>query len=287
LIDRLSYPDAAFFVHIDAKVDISQFSEISRPSVCFTQRIPVYWAEFTGVRATLLLLEEAASSSPAFDYFVLLSGSDYPLHSARYIQRFFERHRGSEFISLAKVPAPGKPLSRINTVRFPSTKPVRRFAARALAKAGLATRDYRDHLGDLEVYSGNTWWALSREAVEYIIQFHKGNPHVARFFENVFAPEEAFIHTILGNSHLKMRVRRNLLYEDWSEQGAHPKMIDDAHVTAFERQAVIKIDDGFGDGELLFARKFEDSQCRLLNRIDQMIVQEEALSRLGGATSQL
>ena len=53
-------------------------------------------------------------------------------------------------MSMVKMPAPGYPLSKINTVRFTSDKPLRRFASRALAKLGLAQRDYRKHLGGLE-----------------------------------------------------------------------------------------------------------------------------------------
>lgn len=276
VVRKLSTRDSAFFIHIDQKSNIDQFSQIRGENIFFTtKRIPVYWAEFTGIEAILILMQEALATDQRYEYMVLLSGSDYPLRSAGYIEKFFSDNRGGEFISLVKVPAPGKPLSRMNTLRFPSTKPVRRFLMRALAKVGLATRDYRRHLPGLEAYSGNTWWALSRAACQYIVEFHRKNPHVADFFRNMFAPEEAFFHTILGNSPLRLHVKRNVLFEDWSAEGAHPEMIGENHLAFFESLDRVSVNDAFGDGELLFARKFSDESLIPLQRIDEMIERKE------------
>src|SRR5262249_11139581 len=158
-------------------------------------------------------------------YFVLLSGSEYPLRSRSYIDEFLEENRGLEFINMLKMPAPGKPISRINILRPQSNRPVRRFAMRAFAKLGLARRDYRKYLGSLEPYSGITWWALTRDACRYILQFVACNQHVVDYFQDVFAPEETFFHTILGNSAFRSRIGRSFLYEDWSIPGGHPAMI--------------------------------------------------------------
>lgn len=279
VISKLSTEDCAFFVHIDQKTSMEEFSRLRGDNVFFAEkRIPVYWAEFTGIEAILLLIRQALASAQDYEYFVLLSGSDYPLRSAGYIHSFLERNRGTEFMSIVKVPAPGKPLSRINTLRLPSSKPVRRFAVRVLARMGLAQRDYRKYLGSLEAYAGNTWWALTRDACQYISEFAQHNQHVAEYFQNVFAPEESFFHTILGNSAFKSRIRKNLLYEDWSTQAAHPAMINDQHIAFFEAHEKVSVSDLFGDGEFLFARKFSDDSLALLDRIDDMIKGKEMRS---------
>jgi hypothetical protein len=233
----------------------------------------VYWAEFSGIQAILVLLRQALQSPKAYDYFVLLSGSEYPIRSRLYIEGFLERNRGFEFINIVKMPneAAGKPISRLNTLRFQSIKPYRRFATRVMAKMGLAQRDYKKYLGSLEPYAGNTWWALSKDACKYIVEFVERNPRVGEFFQNVFAPEETFFHTILGNSPFRGRVRRNLVYEDWSAQGAHPEMIGDRHIQFFQASEKVEINDVYGSGELLFARKFSDDRIGLLNRIDEII----------------
>jgi hypothetical protein len=171
----------------------------------------------------------------------------------------------------------GKPISRINTLRMPSSRPVYRFLTRVLAKVGMAHRDYRRYLGHLVPYSGLTWWALTREACEYILEFKERNPRVVRFYESTFAPEETFFHTALGNSHFFPRMRRNLLFEDWSGGGARPAMINEKHVAFFEAQDEVQVQDLNGPGELLFARKLSDENSEILDRIDRMIERKDAL----------
>lgn len=274
-IATLSSEDCEFFIHIDQKSSMAEFSEIRGENVHFIEeRLPIYWAEFSGVQATLLMIRKALESPQNPDYCVLMSGSDYPLRSGRYVHTFLEKHRGVEFMTIVKVPAPGKPLSRINTLRYPSHKPVRRFATRVLAKFGLAQRDYRKHLGSLEAYAGNTWWALTRDACQYLLEFVERNGHVVEYFQNAFVPDEAFFHTILGNSAFRSRIRRNLLYEDWSTQGAHPAMVNGQHISFFEGQDKVH-GNGLDDEELLFARKFSDDSLELLHRIDDMIERKE------------
>jgi len=276
-IKTLSTDDCAFFVHIDQKSDIDQFSCISGDNIFFTdKRLIVYWAEFSGVEAILLLIRQALGRPERYEHFVLLSGSEYPLRSGRYIQTFLEKNRGFEFISFLKMPSPGKPISRINTLRLESDKPVRRLGWRILAKVGLAERDYRQYLGGLEPYSGITWWTLSRNACEYVLRFTESKPHVKRFFRDTFAPEESFIHTILGNSPLRDRVRGNLLFEDWTPGGDHlPQNLTGQHAAFFEAQEKVWLDDSYGRREAFFARKFSDEKLDLVNRLDAMIMRKD------------
>jgi len=278
-IDYLSCKDASFFVHIDAKFPIEQFQEIRSAQVHFIERIPVHWAEFSGVQAILLLIRAALATAESCDYFILLSGSEFPLRSREYIHQFMELNRGREFITMSKMPAPGKPLSRLNTLRFPSTRPILRFLFRALAKVGLAQRDYKKYFRNLEPYSGITWWALSREACKYIIDFTQHDESLAMFCENIHAPEETFIHTILGNSPFEARRRRNLVYEEWPTSGPRhgPKVLTAKNVEFFESRNEVSVEDLHGPGELLFARKLSDENLDLVDRITKMIQEKEVL----------
>ena len=280
-IETLSSEDCGFFVHIDRKSDIREFSTIGGDNTMFCEpRVPVYWAEFSQIEATRLLVREALASSANYDYFVFLQGSTYPLRSGRYIQRFLEKNRDLEFMNLVRMPAPGYPLSKINTLRYPSDRPVRRLAARALARLGLAQRDYRKYLRGLEAYSGHACWALSRGACEYVMEFDTSNPHVEEYFRNTFVPEESFVHTILGNSRIRSRIRRNLVYADWSTSiGHHPAMLNSEHVRLFEAQENVWVEDEWGSGEMLFARKFSDDNLDLVERIEAMIKRKKSLEK--------
>lgn len=274
VVEKLSSENSAFFLHIDGKSSLSDFADIRGQNVFFSgHRIPVYWGEFSGVRAIALLIRQALVMQENYDYLVLLSGSEYPIRSRQYIERYLERHYGSEFIRLIKVPAPGKPLSRFSTVRYESDKPIRRLAFQVLEKIGLAQRDHRKCLGELEPYSGRTWWALTRDACEFALRFADSRPQIAEFFKDTFAPEESFFHTILGNSQFKSRACGNLVYEDWSQGGSRPEIIGERHLSFFESRINI-VDPQEGSSELLFARKFSDEDFALLPRVDQMVARK-------------
>lgn len=273
-IEALSTPDSFFYIHIDKKSNVNDFSGIRGSNIFFLEnRVCVYWAEFSGVLAILALIDRALKSPQVCDYLVLLSGSEYPLRSKNYIHNFFQKNSGQEFMDLIAMPnnAAGKPLSHINTFRVQSRHPYLRLVVRILSKMGIVRRDYRKYLGGLAPYGGHTWWALTREACQYIVDFAAQNPQIRSFFENVPQPEEMFFHTILGNSKFKARVRRNLLFEDWSAGGCRPEMINNEHVARFEAEDKVQISDVWGSGEVLFARKYGDENLKVVDRIDAMI----------------
>lgn len=278
-IKALSSPHASFFVHIDRKCDIAPFAKLAADNVILLDdRQTVYWAEFSGVSAILKLIAHAFDAPRRFDYFVLLSGSEFPLRGAAYIEQFFETHRGTEFIDLVPVPTPaaGRRLSHINTYRPPSTRPVHRFGARLLSRCGLGQRDYRKHFDGLMPYGGHTWWALSRAACSYILTFIPSHPRIVAFFQNSPQPEEFFFHTILGNSHFKTRVRRNVVFEDWSAGGSRPPLINESQIAAFETTPAVCVNDIWGSGEVLFARKFDDEHLQLVDRVEAMVRRKDS-----------
>jgi hypothetical protein len=276
-IEMLSSDDSGFFIHVDAKSDIRQFSGIEGEHVTFVEpRIPVYWGEYSIIEGTMRLIRRALDCPQGYDYFVFMQGSDYPLRGSKYIQRFFAENRGSEFLSLVKMPTAGYPLSRFEAFRYPSSKPVLRFATRALGRLGLARRDYRKHLVGLDAYGGDASWSLSREACRYILEFVIQNPSVEAYFQNTFsAPDEWFFHTILGNSPLRSRCRSNMFYRDYPPILHHPALLTEKHVQFFESQERIRVEDEWGPREILFARKFSDQTLHVIDRIDEMIRRKE------------
>ena len=276
-ITALSSSESGFFVHVDLKTDVTPFRSSKGDNVCFSsERIPVYWGEFSQVDATLMLLEQALGASEHYKRFVFLQGSTYPLRSARAIEGILADPE-AEFINAAAMPAPGYPLSKINTLRYPSHKPIRRLASKALGKLGLATRDYRDYLGSLQPYAGHACWALSRAACEHIVEFTRSKPRVSEYFRNTFAPDESYFHTVFGNSPYRSRARKIFVYADWSDSaGDHPALLTERQIGFFEQQEKVWIDDEWGAGEMLFARKFSDERLDLVDRVDEMIRRKDS-----------
>ena len=83
-----------------------------------------------------------------------------------------------------------------------------------------------------------------------------------------------FFHTILGNSPFRSRVRRNFTYLQWPA-GQRPSFLNSDHVQHIESNDRLWMDDEWGSGEALFARKFSDDRLDLLDRIDSMIRRKE------------
>jgi hypothetical protein len=271
-IETLSCDGCGFFIHVDAKSDIRQFSGIGGEHVTFIEpRIPVYWGEYSQVHATMLLIRQALRHSANYDYLVLLQGADYPLQSGRYIREFFAANRGAEFLSMVKIPSPGYPLTKINKLEYPAERLLLQFAARAAGKVGLAQRDYRKHLVGLQAYAGDASWILSTEACRYIVEFAAQNPHVEQYFQNTESSDEMFFHTILGNSPFRLRMKRSLLYRDYPPTLSHPALLTEKHVQFFASQKKVLVEDEWGPGELLFARKFSDQTLHVIDRMDEMI----------------
>lgn len=278
MVETLSCEDCSFFLHIDNKIDIGTFSEISGPNVFFVRdRLTIYWAEYSLVEATLRLIRQALDCPLMPDYLVLLSGSDFPLRTKEYIHSFFDEHRGSEFISIVKIPSRegGLRLSHINVLRIPAAQPVLRFIVRLFSKLGFARLDYRKELRNMQPYGGSQWWALSSEACRYIVDFAQENADTCRFFAKTSAPDETFFHTILGNSELRSRIQRNVMYEDWRAGSPHPNMIGEWHLDRFRGQDKVMVDDVFGAGELLFARKFSDATLPLSEELTEIAKQKD------------
>lgn len=271
--------ECAFFIHVDRKSALEPFLSVTGQNVHFSeQRIPVYWGEFSQVEAIVSLVRQALESPNHYEYLVLITGSCYPLRTGGYIRRFLEANHGLEYMDILRVPGPGKPLSRLNTIRYPSDKPVRRFIFRALTRIGFAQRDHRKYLGGLEPYSGDGAWALTRETCEYVLEYMSANRHLARYFRNTFASDESFIQTILGNSKFRDRMRRNLVYAVWpGPVNGHPAMVSHEDVASFEVQDQVSRDDMYGPGELLFARKFSDSHLDVVGHVDTMVERKEGV----------
>ena len=176
--------------------------------------------------------------------------------------------------------AAARPSKLLTRYCVESSKPLQRLGAKTLSRLGVLRRNYRKHLKEIVPYGGETWWALSRPACQYISNFVRQRPDIVSFFSNSEVPDETFIHTVLGNSPFAQQARRNLLYRDWSAGGPHPAMISERHVEQFEKSDKIIFTDAFGSGEVLFARKFDDDSLHLVDRLDAMISKKDALEAL-------
>ena len=81
LVGALAGQGAAFYVHIDRKVDPAPFAQAlaAMRDVHFVEPVRVNWMGFSIVEATLRLMR--AARRQGYDRYSLLSGQDYPIRS--------------------------------------------------------------------------------------------------------------------------------------------------------------------------------------------------------------
>jgi hypothetical protein len=195
-------------IHFDRRAGDALYQEVtellgSRPMLHFVKRQRCWWASFGIVAGTINLIQGLNALDIPYDYATLLSGADYPIKSNVSIANYLDRHRGQEFIESFLLTAP----NRWTHDGGYSTAPRRvigrhlHFRSRMMRLPGL-----REMPGGLKPYGGAQWWTLSRDAIGYIAEFIERAPRVVEFFKGSFAPDEAFVQTILSNSHLAERV---------------------------------------------------------------------------------
>ncbi len=90
------------YVHIDKKTDnfdMTYFEKlIKRSNLYFIKRKNVFWADYSQVDVTLVLLKTAVTKQE-YHYYHLLSGADLPIKSQDYIHDFF-KDKDCEFIGI-------------------------------------------------------------------------------------------------------------------------------------------------------------------------------------------
>ncbi|WP_341525179.1 beta-1,6-N-acetylglucosaminyltransferase [Nostoc sp. UHCC 0302] len=280
LINALNSPDVHFFIHIDYKSDNLPFLEkINHQNVTFIQnRVSVYWGEFSQVEAILNLIKEALNNQNKFDYLILMSGSDYPLKSAKYINYYLTARVGTEFINLVEMPNPkaGKTLERfykyqpqtLSNERF--YKVIKLVLYVLINKVLRWRRNYKKVLGNLKPYGGSTWWVLSADACQYILSFTETNPEIVNFFKNTWSPDESFFHTIIGNSKFRTKAAKNLTFAQWKKL-KNPEFIDMEQLQILLSKDKIIATNTNTSNEFLFARKFKDESLELTDFIDNWI----------------
>lgn len=286
IIHALSDENTEFFVHVNQKTSIEPFLTFSAPNVYFLQkRLSVYWGEWQFVEAALHLMQEALRNKRHFDYYILLSGSCFPIRSKEYIERKLAITYGDQYISAVQMPSmeAEKSLSRLDRFYIRSDQSWlesgRRFAAdyfprpsyRLFSRHWWLTRNWRRVFGSLVPYGGSAWWALTDEACRYIQDFVKREQALVRFFENSWIASEMFFQTILANSPFAPKMRRSLTYTDWSAGGCHPAEISEQHVKMFAQRCPLIEDGIYEKGEKCFARKFPDDGGRMANLMDKLV----------------
>lgn len=234
------------------------------------------WASFAVVDAMLSALEMLFRSRSQPDWFVLLSGADYPTKSADKILHDlstspYDVHMHHERICYNHYEREWQALcyDRYCAVKF--LMPLIRIDGRPrliertiTIGNPLFTAPFTPFSKTLLCFAGEHWFCANRSAAEYLIEFHKTKPALADHYRKrdayVIVPEELYYHTILCNSHFRIS-QNHWRYVDWSQGGAHPKTLLMEDLTRLRESTAH------------FARKFDtDIDEEILNSLDDLVM---------------
>lgn len=255
LIRALDQENSHFFIHIDKKVAIEPFEAAVIPRqaniVFLPDRVPVYWGDLSVVLAELNLLRAAAASNRAYKYYILLSGSDYPIKDRREIHARLQASN-RQFIRIDRKFG-GKP----GNVHF-------RFVERLQGQ----------YFKDLIPCHGNMFWSLTADCVDFILAFLNENPGFIDIHRSAFAPDEIFFHSIVKASPFAKAI-----VHDFERGTCVDKLHHGNHYidwTGKRQRENFTLDErDFQDllaSDALFARKFHQERSRrLLDLIDDYV----------------
>lgn len=280
IIEALNSTNVSFFIHVDKKSNLSNYDILNLKNIfVIKNRINVFWSEFSQVQSVINLLK-IASATNNYDYYILLHGKDYPVKSNKYLYNYLSKNKGKEFINIVKMPGIGKTLDRIWYFHFQNA--FRNYSPLGISKSTLnliirklkIKRKIPKQYSSLNMYGGSAKWALTGNCINYILDFIKNNPTYIKFWKNTLMPDEAFFHTIIGNSKYYDNLRCNFLYEDWSGDKGSPEILSMKHIKKITQN---KYKTPYGISQIIFARKFSDNSTEIVNHIDKYLIKRSGV----------
>lgn len=250
LLQALNAPCVIFLIHVDNKSEEADFKKIVQFKNVFfiNSRVNVYWGGFSQVQATINGLRYASDKIKKYDYFVFLTGQDYPVKSNSYIFDFFKTNYGKEFLDfyyLKNANDKGEGLSRINRRYYMDRH--EDFFRKAVNKL-YSFLPKRKLLCETEFARGSAYFAFTKQAVDYVLCFLNENKSFTSFFKQAFCPDEVFFQTLILNSPFKNKVNcGNLHFIKWKEGQASPQTLNTDNINELKKT------------EKLFARKFDEA----------------------------
>lgn len=266
LIDSLNDSENnIFYIHIDKKTTEPYTPSLKNAHI-LPIRIDINWGGYTMIDATLALMEYAKVNSPEADYYILISGVDFPIRPKSFLLE--QLRKGYEYIDIAPVPVPYKPVERYEYFYFDYKRRNLKLYNPLFLIEVLLKKLKIKRKAPFKVYTGTQWFALTNECVQYILKTVREDKRYTQFFKYTLVPDEAFFQTIIGNSPFKDRTKASLTYTDW-EVDNPPATIEERHVDFLKKN--IEFNDEYGQRFPYFARKFDDDSKYLLEKIKKKL----------------
>lgn len=215
----LLYKKDKIFVHVDKKVDITNFKKAVKglENVFFIEnRCDISWGGFNSIVATMALIKAMLNDNIKYDRFILLQGKDYPLYSPKDIHSFFNERRDEEFCKAVNITKSKNPVDYMKCCgrwyldwnRNIFQKVVRKFFAFLNTKVCIKYRKgyFMFNKNRWDVFKGWAQISLTRDCALFVLSIYENTPKYNQFMKRRFPQDEIYIHTIIYNSNFKNKV---------------------------------------------------------------------------------
>ncbi|WP_158587726.1 beta-1,6-N-acetylglucosaminyltransferase [Algoriphagus lacus] len=259
LIEHLIHSDYFFFIHIDKRIDISPFKDELRKyegRISWVKRETSYWGSYQCVKALLNGLRQAIDYEKVrFDYFIHLSGQDFPLKSPDFINRTLSQYFPTNFVNVIPFPVLTWEKGGIDRLRHIKLiwkgkriifhPEIGNWVLKAFYKvlSGIFIQLDRGKT----FYGGEFYFMMHRTGVERLLSNIRKYPIFFHRLKFVTLPEEIIIQTILMMDYEadKLLISEDRFrYIDWETGQKSPKEMNEGEII------------GLLNSPYLFGRKF-------------------------------
>ena len=239
LLDIVSFFDERFeiYIHIDKKSVINEgIIETIRslPQVKLVSRkYKVNWGGINHLKCILHLAEEALKSKE-LQTFHLISGHDYPIKDCSYFIDFFKKKGNNNYLSHFEMPLKQWANGGMDRLEFYNlydvmdAKKYRHYIFKFVKLQSKLNIKRSISKKIPKLYGGETWWSLSWDTLNYVLNYSKQNTFFLKRLQHSFCSEEIYFQTVIMNSKYAVKtINDSLRYIDWdSRNGNLPANLD-------------------------------------------------------------
>lgn len=232
-------------IHIDSKTSKKEYLEIFEKLSVYSNvkfiefnRIDVKWGGVSQIFAMLELMKEALKYD--FKYFSFISGDDIPLMSNKQLEKtLLESHNNHiQYIGICEK-HDAKDRVQYKYPDYFFTKNRSLFTKLKIIIFLKIFKKYNKIKYSFpRLYKGNTWFTVTDQVVQYVIDYVNENPDYIEAFRYSLCADEVFFHTIIFNSIYRSSVynlgkglndcEMSLRYIDWETGPEFPKLLDNS-----------------------------------------------------------
>lgn len=291
LIKKLDDHESSFYIHIDAKSDLSKFTNIIKGKHIhfLSKRVDCIWGDFSKITATIYLIESVLEAKNK-GITITLSGQDYPIKSNEKINSFLCQNNQYDFIDFDMDPIPEnsdfyserilkfkinyssergdygvfRPIFKMNPSEIKDLCKIMLHAKNPTRKKLLLLFAPKRHTPFQFHYQGEAWWAFQFETLNKIYNYVQQHRKILfNYYKYTLCPDEQFFHTILKEimkTDQNIHIKNSLHFIDWSiKDSPSPLTLRESDLNIILSQPENK----------LFARKFDTTYDeKILDLID-------------------